>query len=318
MKPPSFVRSGSAALAVALPAVLSAAPAAAQQVADSAFAPDVGAAAYPAGTGPHVVIDGAHHDFHTAHRRYLSFAELLRRDGYRVDGLDEPLSPTGLDDVDVLVIANALHESNALADDWRLPTPSAFTPTEIAAVRAWVERGGALLLIADHMPFPGAAHDLAAAFGFELRNGFAFEGSERGPMVFRRSDGSLADHAVTNGARSGARIDSVVTFTGEAFQPAPDAASLLTFRSGTVSLEPDTAWIFHDDTPSVDVGGWSQGAVMRVEGGRVAVFGEAAMFSAQLAGPQRAPMGMNHPMAAQNPRFLLNVLGWLTRSEPVP
>ena len=129
-------------------------------------------------------------------------------------------------------------------------------------MRAWVEGGGALLLIADHMPFPGAAHDLAAAFGFGLRNGFAFEGARGGgPLVFRRSDGSLAGHAITDGARPGARIDSVATFTGEAFRPAPGATSLLTFRPGVVSLEPDTAWIFHDDTPHVDVGGWSQGAV---------------------------------------------------------
>ena len=42
------------------------------------------------------------------------------------------------------------------------------------------------------------------------------------------------------------------------------------------------------------------------------MFGEAAMFSAQLAGPNRGPMGMNDPAAAQNPQFMLNVLHWLT------
>ncbi len=303
-------------VAAALALVLSAAPSSAQQVADSAFAPDVGPPAFASGTGPHVAIDGAHHDFHTVDGRYLSFARLLRRDGYVVDGSDEPLSAQALEGVDVLVIANALAERNALADDWTLPTPSAFTRAEIEAVRAWVDGGGSLLLIADHMPFPGAAHDLAAAFGFELRNGFALEGARGGgPLIFRRSDGSLAGHAITDGGRPGARIDSVATFTGEAFRPAPGATSLLTFRPGVVSLEPDTAWTFHDDTPHVDVGGWSQGAVAEFGRGRVAVFGEAAMFSAQLAGAQRAPMGMNHPIAAQNPRFLLNLMRWLSGPE---
>ena len=47
--------------------------------------------------------------------------------------------------------------------------------------------------------------------------------------------------------------------------------------------------------------------------GRVAVFGEAAMFSAQLAGPERRPVGMNKPEAPQNPQFLLNLIHWLTR-----
>jgi len=299
------------AVVVAAFLVGAAAPVSAQQVADSAFHPDVGPPAWPAGAGPHVALDGGHHNFHKVDGRYLSFATLLRRAGYRVDGLDGSFTPASLEGVDLLVIANALNERNELGDDWALPTPSAFTPAEIDAVRAWVERGGALLLIADHMPFGGAAHDLAAAFGFETTNDFAFEHEQRGTMAFRRSDGSLAGHAITDGDRPGARVDSVVTFTGEALRAPPGATSLLNLRPGTISLEPDTAWAFRDDTPRVDVGGWSQGAVARVGQGRVAVFGEAAMFSAQLAGPQRVPMGMNAPVAAQNPRFLLNLMLWL-------
>lgn len=58
--------------------------------------------------------------------------------------------------------------------------------------------------------------------------------------------------------------------------------------------------------------GWLQAAAVRVGTGRVAAFGEAAMFSAQLAGPARMPMGMNHPLAKQNAQFTLNVLHWLS------
>jgi len=36
------------------------------------------------------------------------------------------------------------------------------------------------------------------------------------------------------------------------------------------------------------------------------------MFSAQLGGAQRQPMGMNAPNAAQNYQFLLNVMHWLS------
>jgi len=36
------------------------------------------------------------------------------------------------------------------------------------------------------------------------------------------------------------------------------------------------------------------------------------MFTAQLAGPERRPMGMNEKGAEQNPQFLLNVMHWLT------
>jgi hypothetical protein len=66
------------------------------------------------------------------------------------------------------------------------------------------------------------------------------------------------------------------------------------------------------DTPRVPVNGWYQGAVMRSGKGRVAVFGEAAMFSAQLAGPEKRPMGMSNPIASKNPQFLLNVMHWLS------
>ena len=59
-----------------------------------------------------------------------------------------------------------------------------------------------------------------------------------------------------------------------------------------------------------------QGAVLEQGRGRVAVFGEAAMFSAQVSGPSRRPMGMNAPHAGENPRFLLNLMHWLAERSP--
>lgn len=303
-----------------LPAVLGH-PASAQQVADSAFAPLLGAPAWDAGAGPRVALDEAHHNFHTLDGRYLTFGGVLARDGFDVVGLRQPFSEAALEGIDVLAIANALHEGNAPpGGEWALPTLSAFTPQEVRAVRRWVESGGALLLIADHMPFAGAAEDLAAAFGFRLLNGFAYAGdpSAGGPIVFRRDDGSLAPHPVTRGASEATRVDSVATFTGEAFRIPPGAVSLLTLPEGAVSLNPDTAWVFDEGTHRTDISGWSQGAVVEVGRGRVAVFGEAAMFSAQLAGPQRAPMGMNSPVAAHNPRLLVNLVRWLAAGEENP
>ena len=60
------------------------------------------------------------------------------------------------------------------------------------------------------------------------------------------------------------------------------------------------------------MGGWAQGAVREVGQGRVAVFGEAAMLSAQVAGPNRVPAGMNAPGAEQNATLLRNLVRWLT------
>ena len=75
---------------------------------------------------------------------------------------------------------------------------------------------------------------------------------------------------------------------------------------------PNVAWQFSRLTPRLAGAGMLQGAVLTHGRGRVAVFGEAAMFSAQVSGPQRNPMGMNNPAAPQNARFLLNVLHWLS------
>ncbi|HUE88267.1 MAG TPA: hypothetical protein VMO26_19500 [Vicinamibacterales bacterium] len=75
---------------------------------------------------------------------------------------------------------------------------------------------------------------------------------------------------------------------------------------------PEKAWQFSAATRREPAGGWLQGAVMRVESGRAAFFGEAAMFSAQVAGAERRPMGMNAPGAEQNFQFVLNVMHWLS------
>ncbi len=286
----------------------------AQQTADTTFYAEIENPTYAPGAGPVVLIDEAHHNYHTADGRYLAFATLLRRDGYVVRGSNSQFTPAVLAAADILVISNALHERNQ--EDWSLPTPSAFTEAEIAAVGAWVRAGGALMLIADHMPMPGAAASLAAVFGVEFLNGFAFESETdtEGPMIFRRSDGSLRAHPITDGRAHSERVDSVASFTGQAFRIGSDAEPLMVFRPTGISYNPRTAWRFEEDTEVTSVDGWSQGAVLRFGRGRVALFGEAAMFTAQVAvqGTDRFLMGMNRPEAAHNQHFLLNILRWLS------
>ena len=209
------------------------------------------------------------------------------------------------------MIANALAERNKT--EWTLPTPSAFTDDEVRAVIDWVKAGGSLLLIADHMPFPGAAENLAKAFGIRFSNGFAIDPNvQSAAMLFKSEDGSLKSHAIVNGRTDSEKVDSVATFTGSAFQVDGDVQPLLVLGPSVVSIMPATAGEITKDTPRVPVNGWYQGAVMRSGKGRVAVFGEAAMFSAQLAGPEKRQMGMNNPIASKNPQFLLNVMHWLS------
>ncbi len=185
---------------------------------DRWFAPRIEKPAYPYSGGPRIVVDAGHFNTHTAEDRYQALAMLARADGYRVQSSSAPFTAKTLDRTDILVVANALHERNRFrappaVTDWALPTPSAFTLDEIEAVQHWVEGGKALLLLADHMPFSGAAADLAAVFGVHFDNSFAIdEDLERSlgdtaeavaqVAVFDRSGGGLADHAISDGRNS--------------------------------------------------------------------------------------------------------------------
>ena len=294
-----------------------AAAANAQQVADSNYAPPIERPQYESGRGPKVAIDAAHRNFHTADDRYAPFAALLRRDGYRVESSTEIFAAQTLADVDILVISNAMHEQSS--EDWApLPNYSAFTDQEIVEVEKWVRDGGSLLLIADHMPLAGHAEALAAAFGVRFQNGFAFgsaaNSGRNGLITFRRADGTLPSTVAADGRGGSERVDFVTTFTGQAFRvdPAVDADPLLIMPVGSELLLPQVAFEFSERTPRIPAANLLQGALVRHGAGRVAVFGEAAMFSAQLAGPERRPMGMNAPDARENYRYALNVLHWLS------
>ncbi|HEX6048269.1 MAG TPA: hypothetical protein VFZ21_03345 [Gemmatimonadaceae bacterium] len=306
--------------------VLSPAALFAQQVVDTAFAPHrPTSAAHAPGRGPLVLIDEAHNNFHTRTGRFAPFARLLESDGFVVGENRAPFTRIELERARVVVIANALHASVRQTSDWRLPGRSALDSTEIRELAAWVRSGGSLLLIADHMPFAGAAAELAAEFGVLFANGFVEppNGAERCTrdflITYRRGDGSLRPGAITTSAQRGARVDSVTTFTGSAFRFAPGVVgdALLQIPRGKLWL-PRVAWTFGDTVPSTAADGMLQGAVLRVGRGRVAVFAEAAMFTAQRKCPERLPMGFNAPVAGQNAQFVLNVVRWLGRPTTRP
>jgi len=289
----------------------------AQQIPDTSFLFPIRQAAYEPGRGPVVFIDQAHNNFHTRGGGFSPFSKLLEQDGYRVTSLDQTLSGIGiLDDCRILVIANALNRANAR--DWVLPTPSAFSKDEIGIIAGWVKNGGSLFLIADHMPFAGAAAELGKAFGFEFLNGFAFT-RERGswpPSTFSAKDGTLQESPVTVGLKEYKKIDSVSTFTGSSFKAPEEAIPVLSFPGESFSLEPDTAWSFSSKTPKINLGGYCQGAIREYGKGKIAVFGEAAMFTAQLANGT-VKFGFNSELAPQNAQFTLNLIHWLDGAVPV-
>ena len=283
----------------------------AQQIPDTAFTFPIRQPAYQKGEGPLVLIDQAHHNFHTISTGFYAFGKLLDQDGYVV----QPLGKAVLDieilkNCEILVIANALNLSNV--GNWVLPTPSAFSNEEIKTIRLWVKNGGSLFLIADHMPFAGSAYKLGRAFGFEFLNGFAFYGENSWPpMVFSLEDQNqlLQPSPIVTGIKDWEKVDSIATFLGSAFGAIYNATPVLSFIYG-LSYQPDTAFRFHLYTPWKNLEGYHQGAIRKYGLGKVAVFGEAAMFTAQVVN-DTMNVGFNSHYAPDNAQFTLNLIHWL-------
>lgn len=276
----------------------------AQQVADTLYSPSIEKPAYTIGEGSVVLLDEAHHNFHTLNGRFKPFANILAKDGYVVIPFSTPFTTDALGKGKILVIANALHVSNR--EQWNLPTPSAFTDEEIDNVNKWVKDGGSLFLIADHMPFPGAAEKLAASFGFKFYNGFARQ--KGGKDIFTIGKG-LMPSTVTKGRSEKETVTSLQTFGGHAFEIPEGALPVIILSEDFEIQMPQAAWQFSKSTETIEGKGLAQGAYMNYGKGKLVIFGEAAMFTAQLQGKNK--MGMNVKSASQNAQFLLNTIHWL-------
>lgn len=295
----------------ALTAVVSA-----QRVADPKFDTSIAKPAY-ASQGPRVLFDEAHHNIHTASGLYKPLADLLTADGYRVVPNTQKFTLQLLNGYEILVVSNALGAAAVFPPEASNPsfTPEAsnpaFTDQEADAVRDWVQRGGALLLIADHAPMGAANAALAQRFGVEMSNAQTIDpentpGSDNpGFIVYTRKRG-LGEHAVTNGRNTGERVGQVLTFTGQSLKGPAGAVAFM-------QLSDSARDVVRGSGQNTSAAGRAQGLAISTGKGRVVVLAEAGMLSAQLAGPNKAAFGMNRP-GNDNRQLALNILHWLSRA----
>jgi hypothetical protein len=264
--------------------------------------------AHPAYTipRPRVLIDEAHHNFHTSSGRYKPFAALMSNDGYQVSPNRDKITGESLRKCEVLVIANAM-----AAESMGSPgaDKSAFTDDECKAIEYWVKAGGALLLITDHEPFGSSAESLGKRFGVEMSKTVARDpanlATDSRGLLFSRDKKLVGDHPITRGRNESERINRVKTFTGQALKGPEGSTPLLNFAS-TASIR--------GGKKGVSADGQSQGVALKFGQGRVVVLGEAAQLSAQLTGMERNSnnmMGMNAP-GSDNRQFALNIMHWLS------
>jgi hypothetical protein len=229
--------------------------------------------------GPLVCFVEGHANLHTLADTFWPFGELVRRDGYLLRTLVTKLDGQSLAECRILVIADA-QQGGAESDAPQMPPT--FAQDEVEAIYRWVVGGGRLLLIGNHMPT--STSSLAAAFGVTFTGRVAVEST-----VFRSADRTLRPHAIARGRHAKESVATVSTYKGHGFQAPATAEALLVASDGL-----------------------PQGAVMGVEAGRAAFFGDATLFTAQIAGPERRLVGMNASDAAQNFQFVLNVMHWLS------
>ena len=280
----------------------------AQQIADPNFDAKVVHPTYTK-NGPKVLFDEAHNNFHTASGRYKPFADLITNDGYQITPNKEKFSAATLKGFDILVISNALG-----AERMNMPEAAnpAFTAEECDAVRDWVKAGGNLLLIADHAPMGSANQILAERFSVNMSKMFTIdnenydkESNNPGFIVYTRESGRLADHPITRGRNDSERVNKIIAFTGQSLKGPPDSIAFMKLADSAVDAMPGV-----NNNPA-SAAGRAQGIAMHFGKGRVVVLGEAAMLSAQLAGPNKMPFGMNRP-GIDNRQIALNIMHWLS------
>lgn len=263
---------------------------------------------------PRVLVDAAHNNASTIGLagRYWPFGRLLRADGYAVAENRKPFTLESLAGAKVLVIANASGAPKPQLLGFNLPVSTtkkrsdpAFTPAEILAVRTWVERGGSLLLIADHAPFGESAAALGAALGVTMHRGFTEVPNESSdPLLFSAQNGRLADHPIVAGDGKTTLVRRVTTFTGQSLDGPPGATVLLRLPDTAIEFVPVA------DSLAAQPAGPAQGLAFEWGKGRVVALGEAAMLTAQTH--KGVPFGMNTP-DNDNRQFALNTMHWLSR-----
>jgi hypothetical protein len=249
-------------------------------------------------------------------------AEYFTTEGFVVRQHLGAFTRESLNDVHIIHISNAIAPENV--NNWSLPTPSAFTSKEIDVLYDWVNDGGSLLMVIEHMPFGGSFEDLARAFDVEVSNGFAVDEhllsgysedviANAGYLVSSRKEGTLVKHSILDGTEPFGQIEFLAADVGSAFRLTARAFSLITLGPTIISLEPEVSWEFDSLTDRRTVTGWSQAGVIEVGKGRVAILGDNFLFivPAFLA-PSHWESEKDAKFGIHNAQFTKNLLDWLS------
>ena len=269
--------------------------------------------AFNSESSPSVLFDAGHKNFHDIQSTYKPFATLLNNDGILLTTHDGHYTPEALQNVDLLIIANATGEER---EDGRMT--SAFSKKEIEVLTQWVSQGGSLLLIADHDPFGSASAQLAKSFGVGMESVWTVDTSRQNPEIGKSSwleysleNGGLGLHPIV---QLDPPIRKVITFTGQSlsFDSTWTSILMLSESARNYYTRADASIISDDNTSYFPVPGQSQLIASNYGSGRIVIAGEAAMFTAQevriFFKTMRA--GFNYD-GYDNKQLVLKIIHWL-------
>jgi len=268
---------------------------------------------------PKVLFDEGHNNSHRADGTYQPFVNLIKNDGYVVSTNDAPILGESLAGYDILVISNAKGSTRK--------SDPAFSVAECEVIFDWVNKGGSLLLAADHYPMGSAAQDLSQKFGVRMGEGETFDtlnydnsSNDKSQLIFDDMNHLLLNTPVRNGRSPSEKVSRVITFTGQSLFVADTNAILLRLSHSAMDIVPDSIWEetdplffkttytrFSDPEPTK---GNAQAVALEVGHGRVVILGEAAVITAQIDGELK--FGMNFP-PNDNRQFALNIMHWLSK-----
>jgi hypothetical protein len=262
---------------------------------DESFHPEISDPAFAKGQGPTVAVDERHRNVVSLSTYFGPVGRYLERDGYAVRAWKEPFRKSGLDGVNIVMIANAQAPAGAPEGT------QAFPEQEVHALEKWVKGGGGLLFIADRAPYGGPARSLARAFGVTLDDNTILKKDAQG-----KPDGVLTIDVSADGDPSHpifAGVSHVVYVVGESLA---GPGVVLKAPSGTYSGQTAQA------TQGPPAAGKPIILAFAYGDGRVVVIGDAGIASAFGSVGGDSHRGISE---ADNARFIRNVFRWLGRGK---
>lgn len=187
---------------------------------DPDFSTKVKNPAYDKSTGPFILVDAAHNNFHVTEGFIDPFVDLAENDGYQIIIGTSEFTPEFLRSFQIVMIISALPFE--FTSKTEVTTEITFTQDEIDVLHDWVESGGSLLVFSEHAPFDQAINPLLKRMGITSSVGtiadpanYDKELGRDGWVMFSRENGLLnASHPVANGRNEDEVINNVVAFGG--------------------------------------------------------------------------------------------------------